>query len=426
MGARLGLLLLSTATLTACAHKPIDVTGCNLPMTRLAVAEPPVGAPGLETVQAPGGYAALVAAAMAPPDTESVPGPDRAPPQRAVSLFLSGGGQNGAFGAGFIDQWRIGGGGTLPAFRVVTGVSTGALIGTTAFTGDSQRTVAGYTIASEADLVDVKARGLLAQVRAGAAGTLDPLRRRLAGILDDQLLGDIAAADASGRKFLVGVVDVREGDAWAIDMTALASRWVAESDAAKRVHIKQCYVEALVASASAPFAAPPVYIDGRMLIDGGARFGVFRAAEADGLAMASDRARAMRAPPPVSFLIVNGTLAIGSQCATKATATDPCPANGALKDWSIIDLGLRSVDILTNQVYRFSADSAAAGPGDHHFVRIDSDEPAHVYDGKACSDWRTVDDTDKPPPVQFHKREMLCLIDYGRIRANAERWWEKD
>jgi len=124
MNARHGLLLLAATTLAACAHKPIDVTGCDLPLSPLATPPPP---PGLEAVAAPpSAYEAAIAAALAPPTTES-PQPDRSPAARPVSLFLSGGSQNGAFGAGFIDQWRIGGGGSLPAFRVVTGISTGAL-----------------------------------------------------------------------------------------------------------------------------------------------------------------------------------------------------------------------------------------------------------------------------------------------------------
>ncbi|PZN93209.1 MAG: hypothetical protein DCF31_13435 [Alphaproteobacteria bacterium] len=421
MMAKTGLLLSVTAlTLAGCAHKPIDVTGCDLPLSALSTPPPP---PGLEAVgAAPSAYEAAIATALAPPTTES-PQPDRAPAQRPVSLFLSGGGQNGAFGAGFVDAWRAGGGGSLPAFRVVTGISTGALIGTTVFTGHSDRAVAGYTIGSEADLVDVKARGLVARIREGAAGTLDPLRRRLATTLDDTLMGEIAAADAAGRKFFVGVVDAREGEAYAVDMTALASRWAAAEPAA-RLRIRQCYVEALVASSSVPLAAPPVYIDGRMLVDGGMRFGVFRAAEANGAALARSQAAAQRGVAPASFVIVNGTLAVERQCPFAANKDGTCPASGTLRDWDLLDLGLRSVDILTNQVYRFSADAAAAaGTG---FVRIEPDARGHVFNGRSCADWRTLDQADRPPPVQFHKREMLCLIDYGRARSQAAKWWERN
>ena len=48
-------------------------------------------------------------------------------------LELSGGGQNGAFGAGFLNGWRESG--TRPQFDIVTGVSTGSLLATHAFLG---------------------------------------------------------------------------------------------------------------------------------------------------------------------------------------------------------------------------------------------------------------------------------------------------
>lgn len=42
-------------------------------------------------------------------------------------LMLSGGGQNGAFGAAFLRGWRTRGADPMPAFDLVTGISTGAL-----------------------------------------------------------------------------------------------------------------------------------------------------------------------------------------------------------------------------------------------------------------------------------------------------------
>src|SRR5436190_23359675 len=42
-------------------------------------------------------------------------------------LMLSGGGQNGAFGAGFLRGWQSRTDARLPAFDLVTGISTGAL-----------------------------------------------------------------------------------------------------------------------------------------------------------------------------------------------------------------------------------------------------------------------------------------------------------
>ena len=52
---------------------------------------------------------------------------------RYAHLALSGGGANGAFGAGFLNGWTATG--TRPVFKIVTGVSTGALMAPFAFIG---------------------------------------------------------------------------------------------------------------------------------------------------------------------------------------------------------------------------------------------------------------------------------------------------
>ena len=54
---------------------------------------------------------------------------------RYPHLALSGGGANGAFGAGFLNGWTATG--TRPVFKIVTGVSTGALMAPFAFLGPS-------------------------------------------------------------------------------------------------------------------------------------------------------------------------------------------------------------------------------------------------------------------------------------------------
>src|SRR5206468_7743501 len=51
----------------------------------------------------------------------------------ASYLAISGGGDNGAFGAGLLGGWTKAG--TRPTFKLVTGVSTGALIAPFAFLG---------------------------------------------------------------------------------------------------------------------------------------------------------------------------------------------------------------------------------------------------------------------------------------------------
>ena len=56
----------------------------------------------------------------------------------AVFLAISGGGDKGAFTAGLLNGWTAAG--TRPEFKVVTGISTGALIAPFAFFGPKSTT----------------------------------------------------------------------------------------------------------------------------------------------------------------------------------------------------------------------------------------------------------------------------------------------
>lgn len=77
-------------------------------------------------------------------------------------LAVSGGGANGAFGAGLLTGWTEAG--TRPTFKLVTGVSTGASTAPFAFLGsswDPQRT-AVYTAVKPSDIFEP--RGLTAAI----------------------------------------------------------------------------------------------------------------------------------------------------------------------------------------------------------------------------------------------------------------------
>ena len=86
----------------------------------------------------------------------------------AYYLAISGGGDNGAFGAGFLNGWTASG--TRPEFKVVTGVSTGALIAPFAFLG------AIYQLYKVEAVKPVTLYLLVATLAVGDAGGVAPVQ----------------------------------------------------------------------------------------------------------------------------------------------------------------------------------------------------------------------------------------------------------
>lgn len=159
-------------------------------------------------------------------------------------LALSGGGANGAFGAGIMSAWD-----DQPAFEVVTGVSTGALIAPFVFAGRSfdPALTRAYTSGQTEGLL--KSRGLLALFLPGVFNPA-PLRDLVLDNVDDALLRAVAAEHARGRRLYVATtsLDTQTQIVW--DMGALAT----QDDVQSRL----LFVNVLIASASIPGAFPPV------------------------------------------------------------------------------------------------------------------------------------------------------------------------
>jgi predicted acylesterase/phospholipase RssA len=169
----------------------------------------------------------------------------------AAFLAVSGGGDNGAFGAGLLNGWTAAG--DRPEFKLVTGVSTGALIAPFAFLGpayDAQLR-AFYTGVTPADIL--KPRSLLAAITSDAMADNAPLWRRVEQEVDQALLDAIAAEYKKGRLLLVGTVDLdaRHGVLW--NLTRIAA-----SRDPKAIGL---FRSIMIASAAIPGAFPPVMID---------------------------------------------------------------------------------------------------------------------------------------------------------------------
>lgn len=124
----------------------------------------------------------------------------------SAMLAISGGGDNGAFAAGFLNGWSDAG--TRPLFKLVTGVSTGALIAPFAFLGPAydQKLKQLYTSISFKDIA--KKRYMIAVITNDAMDDNRSLKNLVKKYIDQGVLDAIAAEDTKGRMLLVGTVNL--------------------------------------------------------------------------------------------------------------------------------------------------------------------------------------------------------------------------
>jgi hypothetical protein len=188
-------------------------------------------------------------------------------------LAISGGGSDGAFGAGLLNGWSETG--TRPHFKIVTGVSTGALIAPFAFLGSDydDELKASYTTIDAGHIFI--ARGLLPMLWSDSVASTKPLQKLIGTYITEKVLDAIAVEYKKGRRLLVAStnLDAEQPVIW--DMGAIAS--------SGRPDRLELFRKVLLASASIPSLFAPVLIDvtlnGRkyqeLHVDGGVFFQSF-------------------------------------------------------------------------------------------------------------------------------------------------------
>jgi predicted acylesterase/phospholipase RssA len=164
-------------------------------------------------------------------------------------LALSGGGADGAFGAGALVGLTHSA--SRPRFSVVTGVSAGALIAPYAFLGPDwdDQLIEVYTAGRAEHLL--KSRGIAALFGSSMySGT--PLKALVDRYATDALIQAVAREASSGRLLLVATTDVSTGEPVIWDLGSIAMNG--------GVGARALFRDVLVASASVPGLFPPVVI----------------------------------------------------------------------------------------------------------------------------------------------------------------------
>ncbi len=170
--------------------------------------------------------------------------------RKANVLAISGGGSNGAYGAGVLVGWSDAG--DRPAFDIVTGVSTGALTAPFAYLGKDwdRRLTEAYT-SKAADRI-LQRRGLDLFFTPSIFRN-HALRDLVAKYVDQPMLYAVAIEHAKGRRLMIATTNLDTEQTMIWDMGAIASR----GDAAAL----RLFRQVLVASASIPGIFPPSLIE---------------------------------------------------------------------------------------------------------------------------------------------------------------------
>jgi hypothetical protein len=165
-------------------------------------------------------------------------------------LAISGGGSDGAYGAGLLVGWTKAG--NRPSFEFVTGISAGALIAPFAFLGPAyDRQLEEIWTQYGDDNLIVK-QPLAALFGGEAVADTQPLADIIAHYVDRRMLAAVAREYRKGRILLIGTtnIDAQRPVVWNMGEIALSSD----------PRALQLFRDVLRASASIPGAMTPVKI----------------------------------------------------------------------------------------------------------------------------------------------------------------------
>lgn len=300
-------------------------------------------------------------------------------------LAISGGGSDGAFGAGVLKGWTESG--KRPHFNIVTGVSTGALIATFAFLGSDWD--------AELERFYTHVTGEHIYTDKGIAGLFDeslydtaPLRGAIEKVVTPRLLDAVAAEHNKGRRLYVATTNLDTGQVVVWDMGGIAA-----SMHAARV---DTYRDVLVASAALPGFFKPVYVrhseqgsKAQMHVDGGVKAPILL------------RSFMVEGPQKKKsiYMLVNGKLSL------KAPTKAPVQA-------TVLEISKRSIyELMRGLTYKTIYQSYVTtrqSSGDFRILYV-PDDAQDIEDG-----------------LRFDPKEMKRLFDVGvRIGRQPSNWGDE-
>ncbi|MGR5175003.1 patatin-like phospholipase family protein [Vibrio mediterranei] len=326
-------------------------------------------------------------------------GNDQSPNPISVSgdrlniLALSGGGANGAFGAGIINGLYDAG--ELPEYSIITGVSAGALIAPFVFVGGEHIHTLRDTMLQLNDREVLGKKNFLNTIFKDGITNGKSLIKLMEAIYSDDMIEQIAKQHRNGKRLFIGTTHFDSGKQVTWNLGEIA--------ASKLPNRNQLIRQVLAASSSIPGVFPPQFINveykGKALeelhVDGGLTFQMFFDPANFNYSELSQSMGLTK--NPTVHVIRNGTLT---------------PNYTRVKDTGV-DLLTRTVGKLTleqtrGDLYRMLYMSEL-NDYDISFTYIDTSFRGHKQSKK-----------------MFDANYMLNLYNYGYRKATSHNLWQKD
>jgi predicted acylesterase/phospholipase RssA len=174
-------------------------------------------------------------------------------------LLLSGGGQNGAYGAGFLRGWRSLGPQAMPQFDLVTGISTGALQAPFAFLGTAPALdTLSALYRRGADRIAPTIDPLFWLLHTGGVLNVGRYRQTIEVVYDEQMSAALRCLFDGDRQLVVATTDFDLG---------ITRTWDVDRELTKGGPLRLDSL--LLAATAVPTLFPAVMIDGHLHADGG-------------------------------------------------------------------------------------------------------------------------------------------------------------
>lgn len=313
-------------------------------------------------------------------------------------LLLSGGGQNGAYGAGFLRGWRERTDGAMPQFDLVTGISTGALQAPFAVLGtqealDSLAALYRAAVDRIAPTIDI----FFGFRRTGGIVRTGRYEKTLRSVMDHRMRDNLRRAFGQDRGLVIGTTDFDLG---------IRRTWDVATELDSSSAGLARFQTLLLTTTAIPSIFPLHIVDGHVQADGGVVGNILPVLDLDGYRRLAERLRDAGQVAPTTIRV---WLVMNTWTEAKPSVIDPASREA---------ITARTVDLLFSgqqsaAVQRF-ADLAEAVNSGVPGLRMEFH--ATVIPGELT--------TEPGASSLFDRKWMLRVEELGYQRAQGAAPWD--